>query len=120
MTPFQKKALAAQARRDDARAETRVRLGNSSRGYDGTTPAFIDGRTVFNARECGWNTRMRRGTVERKRGGGTKFKPYRDTDPPARVPAKSYGENVGHSLVNLDTQQSLVNRPASLPRPEGT
>lgn len=121
MTPFQRKALAAQERRDDARAETRLKLGKSAKAYAGTTPVFIDGATVFNAREMGWNTRSRRGTVERKKGGGLRFIPARDSEPQARVQSRGYGADIGDALVGEKlVSVALVNRAASMPRPEAT
>lgn len=119
MTPFQRKALAAQERRDDARAETRLALGKNAKNYAGNAPAFIGDRAVFVAREMGWNTRMRRGTVERKKGGGLRFLPFRDSDPVRRAPSRGYGGDVGDALVGEKlVSVSLVNRAASMPRSE--
>jgi hypothetical protein len=121
MTSYQRKALAAQERRDDARAETRLALGKNAKNYAGNAPAFIGDRAVFNARELGWNTRMRRGTVERKKGGGLRFLPFRDSDPPVRAPSRGYGPAIGDALVgDALVSVSLVNRAASMPRPEAT
>jgi hypothetical protein len=110
--------------RDDARAEVRIRLGSSANAYDGSTPRMIDGRSPFEARQVGWNTRERRGTTIRSgRKGGLKFVPHRDAEPKPRVAAKSYGDDVGDSLTRepdgFGPQVGLVNRAASLPRPDG-
>jgi hypothetical protein len=69
--------LSAEAK-DDARAETLVRLGNSGAKYKGHTPHMIDGQPTFAARVGGFQNRMRLGRPERKRGGGTTFRPNRD------------------------------------------
>lgn len=127
MTRFQRQAARDAARRDDARAEARLKLGKHAQAYAGGTPAtcgravFDDGTTgdapTFRGRGAGGIGRSRRGTTTRKRDGGLVFVPYRDAEPKPRTEARSYGDNVGDALVG-DTQASLVSRPASMPRPE--
>jgi hypothetical protein len=109
----------AAEKRDDARAETRVALGEHAARYRGHTPHTIDGRPTFAARVGGFQNKSRRGRTERKRDGGMRFVPFLDAEPKERIEPRSYGENIGDALV-ADTQPSLVNRPASIPRPEGS
>jgi hypothetical protein len=104
--------------RDDARAETRMKLGLSANAYSGRTSATIDDRPTFRGRGAGGIGRSRRGRTERTRDGGLRFVPFRDAEPTPRVPARSYGGPIGDALVP-DTQASLVSRPASMPRSDG-
>jgi hypothetical protein len=126
MTRYQREALQREARRDDARAETRMKLGVSAGAYAGRTPTtsgtvytedgYVADAPCFRGRGAGGIGRSRRGRSERKRDGGLRFVAYRDAEPMPRVEAKSYGGPIGDKLVT-DTQASLVSRPASMPRP---
>lgn len=131
------------AQREEARADARAAFvadsGKHASAYSGETPRMVEGRystdedgnaivterSPFNARQIGWNTRELRGTTIRTGKKGTlKFVPFRDAEPEPRQPARSYGGNVGHKLVDdtpgFGPNASLCNRPASMPRPEGS
>ena len=66
-------AILAAERRDDARADTLVRLGNRAAPYKGHTSHTIDGCPTFAARVGGFQNKMRLGRNVRG-----KFVPDRD------------------------------------------
>lgn len=74
MSRHQTLARIAAERRDDARAETRLRLGARARAYDGATPLDAHPKYQVSYTIGEHATRVRRGTVER-RGGKLKFRP---------------------------------------------
>lgn len=80
--------------RDNARAEVRAILNDRGpRAYSGETPRMIDGRSPFEARQVGWNTRVSIGRTERrgKKGSLKLIRPHEDAGAPkhggARLPA---------------------------------
>lgn len=77
MSRHQTLARIAAERRDDARAETRLKLGVRERAYLGGTPldAHPKYQVCYTIGEHA--TRVRRGRVER-RGGKLKFRPTHD------------------------------------------